>query len=124
MATEIKGLDSLMAKLNAMGGDVLEALGEAIYTTTLIAISDAQVNIHNVTGDLGRSIAQTSDINFTDDGVTAVVAANMPYAGYVEFGTTKMSARPYMKPAADAAKPVLEYTAKQQLRKAIRKAAK
>lgn len=35
----------------------------------------------------------------------AVVSANTEYAGYVEDGTYKMAAQPYMRPAADIVEP-------------------
>ena len=130
MAIVIKGLDSLMAKLNAMGGNVLDALGEAVYTTTMIAMADAQANIHNRTGDLGRSIAQNTEIDFTPTSVTGTVAANMPYAVYVEqgthneFGGVRNPPYPYMMPALNANKSTFEYLARKELEKAIRKAAK
>lgn len=129
MAVEIKGLDSLMAKLNAMGGNVLDALGEAVYTTTMIAMADAQANIHNRTGDLGRSIAQNTDIDFTPTGVTGTVAANMPYAIYVEqgtrdeFGNTRNPPYPYMMPALNANKSTFEQLARKELETAIKRTA-
>ena len=130
MAIRIKGLDSLMLKLDSMGGDVLGALGKAVYTTTMIAMADAQANIHNRTGDLGRSIAQNTDIDFTPNGVTGTVAANMPYAVYVEqgthdeFGNTRNPPYPYMMPALNTNKSTFENLARKELEKAIRKAAK
>jgi HK97 gp10 family phage protein len=35
-------------------------------------------------------------------GSNAVVEASMPYAGYVEWGTRKMAAQPYLRPAFEA----------------------
>ena len=122
MAVEIKGLDSLMAKLNAMGGDVLEALAESVATTGIIAQADARAMAPVDTGELKLSIS--SDIEFSDTKVEAVVFTNAPHAIFQEFGTYKMAAQPYMKPAADASKSVFAFTAKKELQKAIRKAAK
>lgn len=48
------------------------------------------------TGTLKRSI---SGPNIIDGGLTAEVAAEAEYAGYVEFGTRFMDAQPYMRPA-------------------------
>ena len=119
---QIKGLDSLMQKLSSMGGDVLEALGESVATTGIIAQADARAMAPVDTGELKQSIS--SDIEFSDTKVEAVVFTNVPHAIFQEFGTYKMAAQPYMKPAADASKSVFAYTAKKELQKAIRKAAK
>jgi HK97 gp10 family phage protein len=47
------------------------------------------------TGALQESILSESE------GLKATISPSMDYAGYVEFGTYKMSAQPYMRPAAD-----------------------
>lgn len=45
------------------------------------------------TGRLRNSISHTHDKN------TAYIGTNVEYAPYVEMGTKKMAARPYLKPA-------------------------
>jgi HK97 gp10 family phage protein len=43
----------------------------------------------------------------------SVVSSDAPYAAALEFGTSKMAARPYMKPALERTKPILrEYVAR------------
>lgn len=37
----------------------------------------------------------------SSDGKTVVVGSNVKYAPYVEFGTYKMDAQPYLRPAAN-----------------------
>lgn len=61
-------------------------------------INDAKDVVPVVTGNLQGSI-QPGDITITDDNVQAVVLANAEYASYVEFGTSRMSAEPYLGPA-------------------------
>ena len=130
MAVEIKGLDSLMGKLNAMGGDVLEALGTAVKITTQIALSDAQANIHNRTGMLSQSLAHGTDVENTATSVTGTVGTSAYYADYVErgthneFGSVRNPPYPYLMPALNANKSTFEYLAKRELQRAIRKAAK
>ena len=46
------------------------------------------------TGLLRRSIQADVDFN----NLTLIVGSQVPYAGYVENGTSKMSARPYLRP--------------------------
>lgn len=45
------------------------------------------------------------DFEITDGGFTAVVKAGTEYSGYVEKGTRKMNAQPFMKPAHDEVQP-------------------
>ena len=124
MAIVIKGLDSLMAKLNAMGGNVLDALELAVEQTTQIAISDAQANAAVDTGMLKQSIVHGSDVVRGSDSVTGIVGTSAYYAIYQEMGTVNMPAHPFMVPAAKASENVFEFTARKELEKAIRKAAK
>lgn len=39
------------------------------------------------------------------DMLTAQVVSDVPYASALEFGTSRMAARPYLRPARDRAKP-------------------
>ena len=55
------------------------------------------------TGNLKNSI-QTE----MESDLTAVVGTNVEYAPYVEYGTYKMAARPYLGPAAEAVRPGFE----------------
>ena len=52
------------------------------------------------TGTLKRSI----ELAITDKGMTAEVEPHTLYGGYVELGTRKMQAQPYLKPAFDEQK--------------------
>lgn len=52
------------------------------------------------TGTLKRSI----ELAIKDKGMTAEVEPHTLYGGYVELGTRKMQAQPYLKPAFDEQK--------------------
>lgn len=80
-------LDSSGIKnLDAVVTDVLENTAKAVAED---ARADAPVD----TGRLRSSI--TSEM----DGDTAIVRATAPYAVYVELGTSRAPAQPYLKPA-------------------------
>ena len=63
------------------------------------AASKAKVPVKTAT--LQRSIHTV----MSNDGMTATVGPSVFYAIFVEFGTRRMGARPYMRPAADAVLP-------------------
>lgn len=121
MAVQIEGMDKLIAKLNALGGNAINALTEAIGTTILSAQGDAVAHAPVDTGALKLSIA--SSMERDSDSVTGVVFTNSPYAAYQEFGTSRMAAHPYMMPALNENKPVFEKQAKTELEKAIKRTA-
>lgn len=52
------------------------------------------------TGRLRSSIGH--EIGTIGGEVAGTVGTNVEYAGYLEFGTYKMSARPFLRPAAQA----------------------
>jgi len=55
-----------------------------------------------VTGQLRNSIDYRVDTSA--NSVTVTVQAAAPYAGYLEFGTVKMAARPFLRPAFEESK--------------------
>jgi HK97 gp10 family phage protein len=78
MVVEIKGLDSLMAKLDAMGGNVLDALEKATKQTALAAQADAQANAPVDTGNLKQSISTEHERSI--EAATSTVYTNVEYA--------------------------------------------
>jgi HK97 gp10 family phage protein len=77
-----------------------------IRTTVAEIAADAQQRAPVDTGALRDSI-KGRVINQQAGEVTAG-GGEVDYAGYVEYGTVKMGAQPYMHPAADAARPRFE----------------
>lgn len=66
--------------------------------------------------DTGRL---ANSIFFDQEGLlSATVGSNLIYALYLEYGTTKMAARPYFRPAVEAMRPKFE----KRLEAAIRRA--
>lgn len=80
-------LDTLQAKLNA----ALYEVGERIYDTAYDLVPVR-------TGNLQRSLFVEQD----EATGEVVVGAAADYAEYVELGTSKMAAQPYLTPAYEA----------------------
>jgi HK97 gp10 family phage protein len=77
----------------AVRADAQAAVKTAGYDIEALAKSKVPV----LTGTLRRSIHTV----LTDDDLTATVGPSVDYGIYVEMGTRRMPARPYMRPAAE-----------------------
>jgi len=88
----IKGFDSLQRKLSSIAElNTKEAVLEGAGQLAEIVRNNAPVN----TGFLKNSIT----VRETDGRADMVVGA--PYAFFVEYGTSKMPAQPFIRPALD-----------------------
>jgi len=103
-------LSNLEAGIPDAIGEVLISLGEATF-------SWSQDIVHVVTGNLKKSggRARTAQMEFT-------IFYTSPYAGYVEWGTSKMSPKPYLRPAWAIVRGKARAIAKAALERVIREA--
>jgi len=105
MATKvtIKGDDELVAKLKRLAGKATKAQARAALQAGALPIQTAAVQKAPIlTGTLRRSIhTETAE---TSDGAVARVGTNVEYAPAQEFGTSRMRAQPYLRPAFDERK--------------------
>lgn len=119
MPIVIVGLESLMHKLSIMGGNCMEALMDAVKGATLAAQASAKQNTPVDTGNL-------RDHNFvawegSAEKFTGRVYNNTPYAIFVELGTVKKAARPFMMRGLEENKETFENLARTYLTRAIKK---
>lgn len=86
-----------------------EQIARALEAIGLQAEGYAKMKCPVDTGNLRNSI--THSVRMDDDAV--YIGTNVEYAAYVEMGTSKMKAQPYLKPAvvdhADEYKQMVEY---------------
>lgn len=114
---KITGDDALIARIKAMGGAetrrqvgaALFAGGQRIQVAAQISITTGAVSgkahvpsapgepPNNDTGVLANNI---ETVQVAEDRVE--VSSNAPYAAHLEYGTSKMAERPYMRPAVAA----------------------
>ena len=90
----IKGFDSLMSKMYYLGTiadpDELNEVAESMER-------DAKLNCPVKTGNLQSSI--DSEVSTVGKRTTIKLYAKANYAAHVEYGTSKMAARPFLTPA-------------------------
>lgn len=72
----------------------------AVHKTAYDIEARAKAVVPVDTGNLKNSIRS----EFSSDGLTGYVGTSVEYAPYVEFGTRKMGARPYLTTAAETAR--------------------
>lgn len=97
MAVTIKGLGSLQAKLKKLDPVTRTAIGIGVQKAALKVEGDAKTRSPVDTGALRRSI-NTSGRSLPN-GAQAEVTTNLEYAPYVELGTSRQQAQPYLQPA-------------------------
>lgn len=92
------GLDNLMAELGATAGATIEAAASAMKTTTGQVQAQAKQIAPKRTGYMANNIL-VEPVKKTATSVTGTVNAQADYSSFVEFGTYKMSAQPFIRPA-------------------------
>ena len=97
MAVEIRGIGRLQAKLAKLDPLTKAAVTRGVQKAGLKVEGDAKLMAPVDTGALRGSI-NTSGMT-TATGAQASIGTSLEYAPYVELGTSKMSAQPYLQPA-------------------------
>jgi HK97 gp10 family phage protein len=103
---EING-DALRELFESPSGEVAKDLQRRALQVERAAIRLCPVGTPESTGNPkhrgGRLRASITNTLASDaEGLMAVVGAHTDYAAYVELGTSKMTARPYLLPALEA----------------------
>lgn len=85
--------------------EISAAIRPAVVQEVQKATYDVEARAKQVvpvkTGTLRRSIHSV----FSNGGLTGIVGPSVSYSAFVEFGTRRMAARPYMRPAAEQVLP-------------------
>lgn len=105
MDFRVEGLDEVLRQFNRFDREARVNFREAVKktATNITRMAKARVPVGD-SGLLKKSIRAAYD----RDGFGAEIGAGNKkayYAGFVEHGTTKMTARPYMHPSGEEAKP-------------------
>ena len=141
----LKGQDEVLKALQEMSADVEKAVQNGLLQTAFLAQSVAQQSIlkgpktgriykrgkrgrtHQASApgeppanDTGR-LASSLRAEVSTEALTASLIAGTTYAIHLEYGTTKMAARPFMRPAAEKVAPKGVELIRAQLDKVMRK---
>lgn len=99
-------------RLPQIGAAIRPAVVAEVRRSTFDVEAKAKEKVPVKTGTLRRSIHSV----FSNGGLTGIVGPSVLYGKFVEFGTRRMGARPYMRPAAEAVLPKFADAVKRALR--------
>jgi len=110
----VVGTAALQARLAALahaaaadavgeGAEELRAAARELVDRTAAQAARPGRPPRRVTGALAASIA----VRRGDGGASAAVGSGLDYAAHLEFGTTRMAARPWLGPSFDSLRPQL-----------------
>ena len=93
----VRGSDQLRRNLQRLGGaERRQAQADGLEAGARVVETHAKLKAPVDTGFLRNSI-QVDSVT----AIEAVIAPHTDYAEFVEMGTSRMAARPYMRPAID-----------------------
>ncbi|KRL45119.1 head to tail joining protein [Lacticaseibacillus manihotivorans DSM 13343 = JCM 12514] len=106
-----------MEELGANAGAAIEAADSAMKTTTGKVQAQAKHIAPKRTGFMANNIL-VEPVKKTATSVTGTVDAKADYSSFVEFGTYKMAAEPFIRPAVSAAQSFFIKTTMDNLKEA------
>jgi HK97 gp10 family phage protein len=111
MKARVHGDEGLRSKLATLPDDIRQAVGFEVKRSLLYIEAGAKRRVPVDTGRLRNSITHEQ----SEDGMKGRVGTNVEYGPYVEHGTRRMRARPYLFPSLEEETPRF----KQRVRKAV-----
>jgi len=108
---------NLINQLGSLEGRIKNSIKEAVKINALEAEQKAKLLCPVDTGHLRRSIS--TEINETTDKILVDVLTNVEYGSYVEYGTSRQPAQPFMKPAYESQKVQFERDISETVRREL-----
>lgn len=104
LSIRVEGAEKLRAQMKSLSDTVAgQVLADAAFLGGHVVRSDASRRAPIKTGNLRASMTVESVSSSRDHAEVAVgPSRHAPYGIFVEFGTRRMSAQPYLRPALDA----------------------
>lgn len=111
---------TVIDRTNALVNAARRALPGAVRAGALVIETEAKRLTPARTGTLRRSIG--TEVRESPDRASARIGpdASVEYARFVEFGTSRMSARPFMRPAYESRRAEAGQTIKDQMAAGMR----
>lgn len=100
VTASFKGMDQLSLKVKYLQRAAQTGLKFGVSEAAGLFEAEEKLLVPVLTGRLKASIA-TTVVTDTPEKQQRAVAPDTEYAGYVEYGTSRMAAQPYVRPAYD-----------------------
>lgn len=104
--------------LDWKGEKYIRAVAEGNRKGLTLAALAVQAQASRLAPKDTRNLSNSIAYNVTDED--AIIGTNVEYAPYQEFGTSKMSAQPFLEPALHNNKKKIEHLIKGEIAKAIK----
>lgn len=101
MRFEIVGTDNLRRAIGEIPGQVRAGMRKAMKLALGLVHRHAATIVPVRTGRLKNSLFWNPEYEQDGNTLVGIVGTSVQYAPYVELGTRRMQARPYLQPAID-----------------------
>ena len=110
LSHKITGLDAMRRRLEALSGAARSATAAALSDVAEGVSAEIQATLDRTTpgvslpgappADPAGRLAASVSVDTDPDALRSVVTVSAPFAQFLEFGTIRMAARPFLRPAA------------------------
>lgn len=134
----MKGADKHLRRLRRLSDEAVDMAGKVVFVGSDMIRAEAfrSISAGSVSGknhvpsapgeppNRDTGVLQDNLVNEKTGPVSAEVRSEGPYATELELGTSKMEARPYMRPARDATEPKIQRLFREEMGKLVRRSGK
>ncbi|APM39872.1 HK97-gp10 family putative phage morphogenesis protein [Clostridium kluyveri] len=122
---ELTGVDEILNKLQRIGANISRLENKALKNAAEPVLQDAKANVPVRTGKLKKGLKITNvkkkeGVKYILVGVDRGDNSEIFYGKFVEFGTSKMSARPFLQPAYEKNKDTIQKTIADTLKEGLK----
>jgi len=122
---KLEGIDELLNRLQQIGTNISSLENKALKNAAEPVLIDAKANVPIKTGKLQRGlkvsgIKTSGGIKHVLVGVDRADNSEIFYGKFIEFGTSKMSARPFLEPAYEKNKKEIVEAIKNTLKEGLK----
>ena len=124
---ELEGVDEILNKLQQIGNNIIRLENKALKNAAQPVLDDAKSSnsFNDRSGNLRKglkisNIKNKEGVKYILVGVDKSDDSKIYYGKFLEFGTSKMSAKPFMQPAYEKNKDTIQKTIAETLKEGLK----
>lgn len=122
---ELKGVDEILDKLQRIGTNVSSLENKALKNAAEPVLESAKANVPVRTGKLKKglkisNIKRKNGVKYIQVGVDRGDNSEVFYGKFIEFGTSKMPAHPFLQPAFEKNKSAIKEKIAETLKEGLK----